>query len=197
MKTIATACSTKKPTPEAVDDLKKQIGALKAKMVIFFASTAHEPAAVSRAMNDAFPEALVFGCSTSGEITSGKMLKGSLVAMAFTSEAVADVAVGVVPNVSQASSKGIADVFGAFEKHCGVRSHDMDFSEYVGLVLVDGMSAAEERVMDRIGDLTNVLLSEAPPETTSSSPAHSYTQKERPTATRQFLPCSNPRRASR
>jgi hypothetical protein len=159
MKRIAIACSIKKPTPEAVSDVKKQIGPLNASMVIYFASMAHEPAAISRAMNEAFPEALVFGCSTSGEITSGKMLKGSVVAMAFSSEAVADVALGVVPKVSQAGSvKGIADVFNAFEKHYGVKSHDMDFSEYVGLVLVDGMSAAEERVMDKIGDLTNVLF---------------------------------------
>ncbi len=33
---------------------------------------------------------------------------------------------------------------------------DLDFRKYVGIILVDGLSGAEERLMDRIGDLTNV-----------------------------------------
>ena len=147
MKRIATACSTKKPTPEAVSDVKAQIGPVDAKMVVFFASTVHEPATISRAMEDAFPGALVFGCSTAGEIATGKMLKGALVAMAFTAEAVADAALGVVAGVSKdAVFERIAEVFTSFETHYGASMQDLDFSNYVGMILVDGMSAAEERV---------------------------------------------------
>ncbi|OGJ98742.1 MAG: hypothetical protein A2350_00550 [Candidatus Raymondbacteria bacterium RifOxyB12_full_50_8] len=32
----------------------------------------------------------------------------------------------------------------------------MDVSQYVGIILIDGMSGAEERVMDRIGNLTDI-----------------------------------------
>jgi hypothetical protein len=35
---------------------------------------------------------------------------------------------------------------------------DLDFSRYVGLILIDGLSGAEEKVMDRLGDLTNVIF---------------------------------------
>lgn len=47
-------------------------------------------------MNDAFPGAAVFGCSTASEIASGKMLKDSIVAMAFDKEIIEDVVVGVM-----------------------------------------------------------------------------------------------------
>jgi hypothetical protein len=159
MNKTAVACSTKNSTPEAVNDIREQMGATKPKAVVYFASSAHEPEAISRAMEHAFPGAIVFGCSTAGEITSGKMLKGSLVAMGLTSNMVADMALGVVPDVSKDSvSKGIADVFASFGRQFGAPMSELDFSEYVGLILIDGLSAAEERVMDKIGDLTNVLF---------------------------------------
>ncbi len=158
MKRIETAYSTKKPTSEAVREVVEHMGSLSPKMVIFFASTEHDPVSISAAMKDAFPGAEVLGCSTAGEITSGKMLKGSLVAMAFTGEAVAEVALGVVPDVGQEASVGIANVFSSFERRFGTPMAELDFSQYVGLVLVDGMSGAEERIMDKIGDLTNVLF---------------------------------------
>lgn len=159
MNKTVTACSTKRPTLEAVNDIREQIGAVKPKALVYFASTAHEPETISRAMEDAFPGATVFGCSTAGEITSGKMLKGSLVAMALTSDVVADMILGIVPDVSKDSvSKGIGNVFASFGAHFGTPMSDLDFTRYVGLILIDGLSAAEERVMDKIGDLTNVLF---------------------------------------
>ncbi len=159
MKRIATACSRNKSTLPAVEEVKTQIGAMNAKMVIFFASSIHEPATVSRAMRDAFPGVLTVGCSTAGEIVTGKMLKESIVAMAFSPETVEDVALGLATGVGSGStSQKIGEVFAGFEKHYGRKMQDLDFSSYVGIILIDGLSAAEEKVMDKIGDLTNVLF---------------------------------------
>ncbi len=159
MKRIATACSTNKSTLLAIGEVRAQIGTMNTKMVVFFASSIHEPEAVSRTMRDAFPGALVVGCSTAGEIVTGKMLKESIVAMAFSPEAVEDVALGVVSEVGKGPvAQKIGDVFAGFEKHYGRKMEELDFSKYVGIILIDGLSAAEERVMDKIGDLTNVLF---------------------------------------
>ena len=46
-------------------------------------------------MQAAFPDAAVFGCSTAGEIISGKMLDESVVAMAFNAQAIGDVKIVV------------------------------------------------------------------------------------------------------
>jgi hypothetical protein len=159
MDRIKTAHSIKINPGDAVAEIKMGVGTMDPKMVLFFASSSYEPTAISRAMKDAFPRAVVFGCSTAGEIVTGKMLKESVVAMAFSVEAVADVAIGVMTGIKgNPVNQKIADVFGSFEKHYGTPMADMDFSKYVGLVLVDGLTTAEEKVMDSIGDRTNVLF---------------------------------------
>jgi len=158
MKT-ATAYSTKKPVADAVEEVKRGFVSVDPKMVVFFASTAYDPASLSKAMAGAFPKASVFGCSTAGEIVTGKMLKESVVAMAYSSHIIDDVAVGVMEGIKEdKGAEGVSKVFRDFERHYGAKMADLDFSAYVGMILVDGMSVAEERLMDKIGDLTNVLF---------------------------------------
>ena len=156
---IVTAYSTKKAISEAVDEVKQKIGAMDVRMVVFFASSIYDPAPLSRAMADAFPKAVAFGCSTAGEIVTGRMLKESVAVMAFSPEAVADVAVGVMTGIKDGrTAENVSNIFTTFESHYGEKMSNLDFSTHVGLILIDGLSGAEEKVMDRIGDLTNVLF---------------------------------------
>lgn len=156
---IAVTYSTEKSVADAVGEVKRGLVSADPKMVLFFASTAYDPSSISKAMGEAFPKAVVVGCSTAGEIVTGKMLKGSVVAMACSPEVLADVAVGVIKGVKDdTTAEGVSKVFADFERHYGAKMRDLDFSSYVGMILVDGMSAAEERLMDKIGDLTNVLF---------------------------------------
>jgi len=76
--------------------------------------------------------------------------------MAFDAEAMEDVVVGVVQNLK--TENQVPQVFAAFERHTGQKMITLDFTRYVGLILIDGLSGAEEKVMDKIGDLTNVLF---------------------------------------
>lgn len=156
---IITAESTKDTIEDVVQDIKQQIGDFNAKMVLFFASAKFVPTQTAEKMQNAFGDALVFGCSTAGEIVSGKMLKNSVVAMAFNSEVIGDAKVKVVENLKEDSEvKGLEKAFAAFEKHFEMPMQALDFHKYVGIVLIDGVSGAEERIMDRVGDLTNVLF---------------------------------------
>lgn len=153
---IKTAYSSKKTPEAAVQDLHAQLGDFKAAMVIYFASPLFDPEELSHGMQDAFPSAQTFGCSTSGEIVSGKLLKESVVAMALNEQIVPEVKVEVVPGVSNGLDVGPA--FNAFGTHYGESVHTLDPGEYVGIILVDGLRGAEEKLMDRIGDLTNVTF---------------------------------------
>jgi len=93
---IKTASSKKESAAEAVAEIKSSLNDAGAKMVIFFASSRYDPAAISSKMAVAFPNANVMGCSTSGEIISGAMLKGSIVAMALGADIIEDARVEVV-----------------------------------------------------------------------------------------------------
>ncbi len=151
---IKTAYSTKGTSDEVIQDLKSQLGDFNPKMLIFFASVRLAPNIISQKIREAFPDTTSFGCSTSGEIVSGKMLKNSLVAMAFNENAVSDVTIEVVENPKNENS--VKKAFNSFESHFKTPMHELAPEKYVGLIFVDGLCVAEEKLIDKIGDLTNV-----------------------------------------
>jgi len=153
---IVSAYSTKESVDLVIQDLREQFKHMAPKMVLYFASSRHAPEAVSRKMQQAFPTATVFGCSTAGEIASGKMLKNSVSAMAFNAQAISEVEISVIEELHDES--GVELAFASFEKRFGTPMLDLNPKKYLGLVLVDGLSGAEEKLIDRIGDLTDVTF---------------------------------------
>jgi hypothetical protein len=143
------------PNPaDAASELKAKFGTFIPRMVLFFASSNYDPNTIAAAVQNKFSNALTFGCSTAGEIVSGQMLKNSVVAMGFDSEAMLDAKVVVMKNIKQGNP--VKKAFDEFEAYYGVPMQEIDFTKFIGIILCDGMSGAEERVMDTIGDLTNV-----------------------------------------
>jgi hypothetical protein len=154
--TIAISSSEKGTVDEAVQELFDTFASSNMKMIVYFASTKYAPPEISAKMQSAFPLSTIFGCSSAGEIFQGKMSKGSVVAMAFDDESIVDVKVAVVRNLSRKID--VRDAYISFERHFGEPVNEMKPSNYLGIVLVDGMSGREERLMDAIGDRTNVLF---------------------------------------
>ena len=153
---IITAYSTQDNIENVVKDIKQQMGDFDAKMVIFFASSKFDPQNIAAQMQNMFTTASVFGSTTAGEIISGKMLKNSVVAMAFNSNIIGDVKVEVIENLTDKGVEGVEIAYTAFEKYFGHSMQALDVDKYVGMVLFDGLSGAEERILDRMGDLTDV-----------------------------------------
>ena len=54
--------------------------------------------------------------------------------------------------------RGLKKACDSFANHFGVSVADMASREYVGIILVDGLSGAEESLMETIGDSTNVVF---------------------------------------
>lgn len=152
---IQTAYSTL-PLPEAVREIHSVLALNKPRMVLFFASAGYDSMELSRQMKQAFPGACVAGCSTAGELAGGKMLTGSITALAMDSEIVSDVAAVAVENLHAGVSVGQA--LANFECHFQTARADWDIDEYLGLVLVDGLSGAEETLMEKLGDSTDVFF---------------------------------------
>jgi hypothetical protein len=126
-------------------------------VVVYFASPKFEPEALAAAVAGAFPSATTFGCTSSGELVSGAMTKGAIVAMGFDADVVSRAEVAFVDGV-KTSVDGIDKAFSNWETQIGTKMLDLDPERWLGIVLVDGLSGAEERVMDRIGNLTNVIF---------------------------------------
>ena len=94
-------------------------------------------------MKENFKSSEVFGCTTSGEITSGKMLKNSIVAMALSSEIIEDVKVEVVENLNDKNE--VKKVFAEFDNYFGESISNAGYSKYLGIVLIDGLSEPKNR----------------------------------------------------
>jgi hypothetical protein len=122
--------------------------------VLCFASSQLDPRGVSAGMQELFPAAQVFGCTTSGEQTSSGFHQGSIVMMLFAADAVPELSVAVVEGLSEGG--GVRSAAETFQRHFGVPMMQMSRDEYVGLILIDGLSGAEERVMTELGNGTNV-----------------------------------------
>lgn len=154
--TIKAIYSSAADASAAVGDLKKQAGGLDPRLVVYFASSRYAQDALSGAMKDAFGEATIIGCSTAGEIVSGKMLKSSVVAMVFDSNTIADVGVQLVENVKDENR--VPQAFEGFAEHFKTSMSALDPSRYVGIILVDGLTLSEEKLMETIGDLTDLTF---------------------------------------
>lgn len=151
---IRNAYAENQTLDRAIDTITRAFAGFEPVLLIFFASPLFEGAAVSAAMAGAFPNATVFGCSSAGELTTGRMLNNAISALAFSREAIGDVCIQVVENMR--NGMDVNGAFKAFEEHYGISSHDLDPARHVGIVLVDGLCRREEALMDRIGDLTMV-----------------------------------------
>jgi hypothetical protein len=153
---IYVAQSSKMSVPAAVDEIRQKLGRSDGALLLFFASSSYEPVAISSAFQAAFPHTPTMGCSTSGEIVSGHLSKNSVVAMLIGPDLIEDVCIEVAEDLSAGHS--LAAPVQAFERHFGRPVADLDFDHYVGLILVDGLSGAEERLMDELGNATDVAF---------------------------------------
>jgi len=154
---IKTAYTLKKVEKEAVQELKNELYTENAKMVIYFCSPSYDQGVLAKEMKEAFPQAVVFGASTANnEYIQGKLLEGSVVAMVLTDEVVEKVAVYVLENIDkEVNIDGLKE---HFEKEFNMSLMEMDMDKYIGFELMDGMSLAEEKVLDKLGDITNVMF---------------------------------------
>jgi len=153
---ITTAYSTE-PNPEkAAMQIQSQLTGCDPRAVIFFASSQYDPRLICESMQKAFPQAETFGCSTSGEIVSGKMMKNAIVAMGLTSDVIQDLNLQVVEHIQ--TENRVEEAFKGFAAYFKAAPYDMGVDEYVGLILVDGLRMAEEKLMDRIGELSNLFF---------------------------------------
>ena len=153
---IVTAHSTESNPEKAVADLQSQMAGIAPRLFIYFASSQYDPQTISSAAKAAFPQADTLGCSTAGEVFSGQILKNSIVAMGFTSDTIEDLNLQIVPNIQ--NENHVDEAFKAFGEYFHTDPFTMDADKYVGIILADGLRGAEEKLMDRIGELSNFFF---------------------------------------
>jgi len=151
---VKIASSSNPDIIQAVQEVKKNIQSSDSRLIVYFASIVYKQDELAKAMKEAFIQADVIGCSTAGELISGKMLNNSVVVMALDNAVIKDVKVEVIENLKENPDPHAS--FESFEKYFSQPVSKLDYKKYFGLVLIDGLSNSEETLMERIGTKTSV-----------------------------------------
>ncbi|NQU50865.1 MAG: FIST C-terminal domain-containing protein [Planctomycetes bacterium] len=141
---FATALSAAQDVDQIVEDICQQVAALEPNLLLFFSGTALRLDELSSLLSHRFPNTIVAGCTTCGEISEGKCLSETTVAMALG-------------DPIRVSVKLVSDL-GAFRFDDGPSllqslAADLDLSleqlqehsnRYLLITLTDGLTAMEE-----------------------------------------------------
>lgn len=147
---------------KAAQKIAADLAAAAPSLIVFFAATNYDPDTLAREVQAAFPGAVTFGCTSSGEAVGDKMLRQSVTAMAFAPEVFEHCGMALVLEDGPASE---ADgVFGSVDAAMKAVAEgtnetllDLDYRRYVGFMLVESISRFSQNVIERVGELTNVL----------------------------------------
>ncbi len=149
---------------EAVRKIRDDFKTFPASIIVFFASIAYDADVLAREMQDAFPDAVTMGCTGAGEGVDDVVLNSSVAAMAFSGD-VFDYAETALILESPGEGKSGGDIFTSasdairhISRNLGTSLFDLDYRKYVGFVLTDRIAPLSERVLERVGEKTNVFF---------------------------------------
>ena len=151
---------------QAVRQIYNAFAGFDAGMIVFFTATDYDPRVLAAELHDAFPGVVTLGCTSAGEGIDDRILNSSVVAMAYSHDVFdyCEFAL-VVKDAALVRESGRKDVFTSvpdamehLARNLDEKPIQLDHRKYVGFVLADQLSAYCETVLDRIGDLTDVMF---------------------------------------
>lgn len=125
--------------------------------VVFFSGTGYDAETLAAAFKDACPGAATLGCTSAGQFTGDFLGYDSVVALAFPKgsfEFSGSVIIDDIDNDPDAVDKGVE----AFHKTYGLNLRELDYREYTGFIVMDGLSPKREEIIDRLGAMTDVVF---------------------------------------
>ncbi|MDR1613918.1 MAG: hypothetical protein LBT97_14245 [Planctomycetota bacterium] len=127
------------------------------KAVLYFAAQNYDLPLLAAEFKLAFPGVRTFGCTSAGEFTSGAILGDSVVAMGLGDDVIESVELVGASGVD--AEPALADrLLAGLEGATGLRMRDLDFREYVGFMLLDGLANRNDEFVERVGELTDVIF---------------------------------------
>jgi hypothetical protein len=152
--TLKTVQSRQTSAAAVAAELSAQLEGLSPRAILFFATPALNPVELGAELKREFGGVPSLGCTTAGELDSTAVLDGSVVLMACDADVVEQAAVAAVADVHRPES--VAQALGQIAQQACSSSAEADPSHYLGLVLHDGLSGAEEAVMEALSSRTNI-----------------------------------------
>jgi hypothetical protein len=141
---------------EVTDALVHGLGSEEPAAVLYFASSRYDPTEIAGPMAEAFPDAVTIGCSTAGEFTDTVTGTNGISAIALPFGILTG-ALAALGDLDGDVTKGMWSAVHELEDCLEIPLRDLDPSCHLGFVLIDGLSLAEEKVNEVLGNAAPVL----------------------------------------
>lgn len=141
--------SANRSLDEAISELKHDLGAGEFQHIFAFYAIDYDDEKVATALSAAFPDTSIAGCSTSGEITPVGMIQGSILIIAFPKLGFR-VHTGLIEDIKNFGVERAAQVVRQLKSQIVDNSHRALHERVFAMVLVDGLSNAEEPLIAAI-----------------------------------------------
>lgn len=146
MESILRAASHLSNAQDAVEDLAHQLKGQPIRHLLFFCSAQYDLAELATALNQAFPNIAVSGCTTAGEISPKGYSQGSITAIAFPPSDFA-ISVGCVEDLSNFAPSNARDLIDELKEECATQRGEPINQGCFAITLIDGLSIQEERFL--------------------------------------------------
>jgi hypothetical protein len=149
---IKTAISSQQDPVSAAREIREAFAELEPTLLVFFATSKLEGEALCQELGKAFEGVPSIGCTTSGELAQGRMLKDTVVAAAFEGDVISQARVALIRDMASELQlrEALDEVLPGGDP--------LDPSTHVGLILHDGLSLHEENVMATLSALSNIAF---------------------------------------
>lgn len=124
--------------------------------VIVFHDPKRDGAGLARALTERLGHDALIGCSSAGEISTGELGHGTVVAAALGSDRVKRAAVtchSLAPSLPAALAAAVREL----EERLGSPLRDLDPQRHVGLIFLDSVHGIEEAVLVHLGNVAPLL----------------------------------------
>lgn len=156
MTTPRSAYSAETRTPEALREILAGLAGATPRILVFFASIAHDGELLGRALTEQFPSACVVGSSSNGEFCDKGFGKGGVVALAIGEEHIGECAVAMA-DVGGDIDAGMHAAAERLGQRLGQPLRSLDPEHWAGLSLLEGAQGREERINAAIGNVAPFL----------------------------------------
>lgn len=133
----------------AVAELQSAVSGHDLQHIVVFFSLTHEAGALSTALAAAFPSVRITGCSTAGEITPSGMMEGGIVLIGFPNDGFR-IHTGLIENVDEFGVERATQIVRKLKDDCAKRNGRNGPENTFALLMIDGMSNAEETLVAAI-----------------------------------------------
>jgi hypothetical protein len=140
---IRVAASSLASTRESVKAAHAELGEERFQHIIAFFSIEHDPVQLIAALDEAFPEVPVSGCSTAGEFGPLGMMQGGLVLIAFPEKGFR-VLSEVIPDASQPGVERATEIARRLKIQASDGHNRSIMGHVFALMLTDGLANKEE-----------------------------------------------------